>query len=202
MKKLGSSCKTLNKKNHGVPFILSAPAGTGKTTLVKKLTSEADHIVRNVSYTTRSPRGNEENGKDYHFISFQDFERKIKKGDFLEYAEVFGNFYGTCKESVNKLLVGGFDAVLILDTQGALKIKEFLEGVYIFMSPPSLEELESRLINRKTEKPEDLIRRLSWAHHEIEQAKYYDYHIVNCQIEKAYQALKSIFHAEKFKIRK
>lgn len=185
----------------GIAFILSAPAGTGKTTLVEKLTSEEPHIVRNISYTTRAPRKGEVEGKDYHFISFQEFERKIKKNDFLEYAEVFGHFYGTCKESVEKLLNKGCDAVLVIDTQGALAIKKLLKGVYIFVSPPSLKELEKRLVNRKTESASELKTRLEWASRELKQAVHYDYNIVNSDLKEAYIALKSIFIAEKFKVR-
>jgi len=185
----------------GIAFILSAPAGTGKTTLVQRLTSEKPHIVRNVSYTTRTPRENEIDGKDYHFITFQEFERKIKKNEFLEYAEVFGHFYGTCKESVDKLLNKGCDAILVIDTQGALVIKRFLKGVYIFMSPPSLEELEKRLLKRKTETSFELKTRLDWASHELKQAVHYNYHIVNSDLDEAYMVLKSIFVAEKFKVR-
>lgn len=185
----------------GQAFIISAPAGTGKTTLVEKLEAEFSHIVRNISYTTREPRVNEVNGKDYHFISFQEFEKKIKKGDFLEYAEVFGNFYGTCTKSIEQLLHAGCDVVLVIDTQGAIAIKKFFKGIYIFMSPPNIEELEKRLKKRKTESEADLKTRLSWARHELEQSIHYDYHITNKDLKKTYAILKSIFVAEKFKVR-
>lgn len=184
----------------GKPYILSAPAGTGKTTLVNRLTQEVPHIVRNISYTTRRMRNGEVEGVDYHFISFQEFQHKIKKGDFIEYAEVFGNFYGTDKGSVERLLNLGKDVVLVIDTQGAMEIKAFFKGVYIFMGPPSFEELEKRLRNRMTETLDDIETRLAWARKEIEHAEQYDYNIVNCDLEKTYTILKSIFIAEKHKV--
>lgn len=186
----------------GTAYILSAPAGTGKTTLVDKLTEEFPKVVRNVSYTTRSPREGEKDGVDYHFVSFQEFERKIKRGDFLEYAEVFGNFYGTCIESVEKLLEKGFDTIMVIDTQGADAVRNKFHAVHIFLSPPSMEELERRLKARKTENQEQLKLRLSVAKEEMKRAHQYDYHIVNCDLEKAYSALKSIFIAQKYKVKK
>ena len=192
----------LNSSKKGQAFILSAPAGTGKTTLVDRLTAEFQGIVRSVSYTTRKPRGNEQEGKDYHFLSFQEFEHKINRGDFIEYAEVFGNFYGTGKASVGKLLDQGLDVVLVIDTQGALEIKPFFDGVYIFMGPPSIEELEKRLRERETDTQDDIELRLSWAQKELQQAPHYDYNIVNCDLENTYTVLKSIFIAEKYKLKK
>jgi guanylate kinase len=192
----------LSNIKKGQAYILSAPAGTGKTTLVNRLTNEASHIVRNISYTTREIREGEKEGVDYHFISFQEFQHKINKGDFVEYAEVFGNFYGTDKTSVEILLNQGKDVVLVIDTQGAMAIKPFFKGVYIFMGPPSFEELEKRLRNRKTESSDDIETRLLWAQKEIEHAKQYDYNIVNCNLEKTYTVLKSIFIAEKYKVNK
>lgn len=201
-KKLESKCRILNKEKRGQAFILSAPAGTGKTTLVERLTSEIPHIVRNISFTTREPRGEEKEGLDYHFISFQEFKHKIERNDFIEYAEVFGNYYGTDKKAVERLLDQGNDVVLVIDTQGALAIKPFFKGVYIFMGPPSFEELEKRLRNRQTDSDDDIEKRLSWAHKELEQASLYDYNIVNCNLEKTYTILKSIFLAEKHKVKK
>lgn len=202
MKKLGSKCKILNNKRRGQAFILSAPAGTGKTTLVNRLTQEFPHIVRSVSYTTRKPRGDEKEGLDYHFVSFQEFEHKVKRGDFIEYAEVFGNFYGTDRTSFEHQLEQGRDIVLVIDTQGALKIKPFLRGVYIFMGPPSFEELKKRLKDRNTDSEEHIALRLSWAKQEMQQAHHYDYNIINSDLEETYHILKSIFIAEQFKVRK
>jgi guanylate kinase len=185
----------------GKAFILSAPAGTGKTTLVHRLVDSCPNTVKNISYTTRKPRENEKDGVDYHFISFQEFERKINKGQFLEYAEVFGHFYGTSHESIEKLLGQGKNVMLVIDTQGALALRPSFKGVYIFMSPPSMEELERRLDQRQTECEESLKKRLNWAHNEMECAVHYDYHIVNQDLDETYSILKSIILAEKFRIK-
>ncbi len=202
MKRLENRFRILNKNQKGQAFILSAPAGTGKTTLVNRLTSEVPHIVQSTSYTTREMREDEKEGKDYHYISFQKFQHKIERGDFIEYAEVFNNFYGTDKKDVESLLNQGLDVVLVIDTQGAMSLKPFFEGVYIFMAPPSMEELEIRLRMRKTETSEQLEGRLSWANQELKQAPLYDYNIINENLEDAYTTLKSIFCAEKHKVRK
>lgn len=187
--------------NKGTAFVVSAPAGTGKTTLVKKLTEEFPKAQRTITYTTRSPRSDEEHGKDYYFVSFQEFQRKIEKKEFLEYAQVFGHFYGTCKNSIEKLLEQGYDTILVIDTQGALEIKSYLKGVYIFLSPPSLDELKNRLTKRNTESPSDLDKRLRWAHEELKQAVHYNYHIVNNDLDQAYDELRSVYIAEKIKKR-
>lgn len=199
MKKFESRCKILNNKERGKAFILSAPAGTGKTTLVDRLTSKFPQLVRSISFTTRKPRGKEQEEHDYYFISFQEFERKINKGDFIEYVEVFGNFYGTGKDNVEALLNQGYDVILVIDTQGALAIKPFFKGIYIFMGPPSIQELEKRLKARGTDSPAEIERRLSWAHNEIEQACHYDYNVINANLEETYGILKSIYIAEKYK---
>lgn len=183
----------------GTLFIVSAPAGTGKTTLVEKLVEELPHAVRSISYTTRPPRAGEKDGRDYHFVSFQEFHRKIEKGEFLEYAEVFGHFYGTAKKCVDSLLNKNLDTVLVIDTQGALALKKSCKGVYIFLSPPSIEELKERLQKRNTESLKELELRLSWAKQEINKANHYDYHLINQDLDETYQALKSIFVAERLK---
>lgn len=186
----------------GLVFVLSAPAGTGKTTLVRMLSNEFDSVVENVSYTTRPPRSNEINGKDYFFISKKEFESKIKEGDFLEYAKVFGYDYGTSCEYVNFQQKRGKHVFLVIDTQGAIQLKKKnFSAIYIFLSPPSLEVLESRLLNRKTENEKTLARRLSWAEQELKKISYYDYHIVNDSLEHAYTVLRSIIIAEEHRIR-
>lgn len=183
----------------GTAFIISAPAGTGKTTLVKKLTKEFPTLVKSVTYTTRSPRKVEEPGKDYYFLSYQEFERKVNQKHFLEYAEVFGHFYGTDKETIAKLLDQGLDVILVIDTQGALEIKSFFNGVYVFLAPPSFEELKNRLVKRATESPDELEKRLSWAKHELEQAPHYDYCIINDDLKKSYDQLRAVYIAERLK---
>ncbi len=132
--------------NRGLVFIISAPAGTGKTTLVRMLCEEFDRIVESVSYTTRKIRPKEEDGKDYHFVSEEEFEEKIKQSDFLEYARVFGHYYGTSGKDIEELVRKGKHVVLIIDTQGALQLMGKIEAVFIFISPPDFEELRSRLV--------------------------------------------------------
>ena len=193
--------KLLGNKNKGLFFIVSAPAGTGKTTLVNMLTNEFDCVVRSVSYTTRSPRGEEVDGIDYFFISKDEFERKIKKGDFLEYANVFGSYYGTSKEFVEKKIQENKHVVLVIDTQGAAKLREQGIGIHIFISPPDIETLKRRLINRNSDSKSDISTRLSFSEEEMKQAQFYDYEIVNDKLDVAYQILKSILIAEEHRLR-
>jgi guanylate kinase len=186
----------------GLVFILSAPAGTGKTTLVRKLSEEFSNIYQSISCTTRPPRPGEVEGKDYHFLSAQEFEKKQRAGDFLESANVFGYDYGTSKSLVHAQQEKGMHVFLVIDTQGALILKQAgLKAVFIFISPPSLEELHKRLVDRQTDSPEVIEKRLSWAKREMARVKEYDYHIVNDQLEQAYSVLRSIVIAEEHRVR-
>src|SRR3990167_8863008 len=146
--------KVLGALKKGLIFVISAPAGTGKTTLVRMLQKEFDCITESVSYTTRHPRPAEISGQDYHFISVAEFEKKIDEGDFLEYAQVFGNYYGTSRSFVEQKQQEGKHVILVIDTQGALQLIGFLEAAFIFISPPNLEELKSRLQSRRSESRE------------------------------------------------
>ena len=185
----------------GLLFIISAPAGTGKTTLVQMLTEEFPRATRSVTYTTREPRVGEKEGVDYFFLTEQAFQEKIKAGDFLEHAEVFGFHYGTDRAWIEKHLRAGQHVILVIDTQGADIVKKKIKSISIFISPPSLEELKKRLLKRKTESPESLEKRLEWAQHELEMISHYDYHIVNDLLADAYRALKSILIAEEHRVR-
>jgi len=185
----------------GLVFVISAPAGTGKTTLVRMLIDEFDCIVESVSFTTRKPRTAEIEGSDYHFISESEFEKMIQKGEFLEHARVFGHYYGTSKRNVEKQLEQGKHVALVIDTQGAMQLKKLLDAVYIFICPPNLDELKKRLHGRKSDTQEAIETRLSWAAKEIEAAKNYDYQIVNENLKTAYEILRSIFIAEEHKTR-
>jgi guanylate kinase len=178
-------------------FIVSAPAGTGKTTLVQMLKKEfPDRIIQSISCTTRRPRKEEIDGRDYVFLTEEAFEERVKRGEFLEHATVFGNRYGTLKEMVKHAQEKGKDVVLVIDTQGALALKKKVEAVFIFIAPPSIEILEKRLKARKTESPETLKKRLKWAQYEMDQAKQYDYTIINDDLEEAFEELKRIVIAE------
>lgn len=185
----------------GLLFVISAPAGTGKTTLVRMLRDEFSCVVESVSYTTRNIRPNEIAGRDYNFITESEFEEKIKEGDFLEYANVFGNFYGTSKKYVESQQDKGKHVLLVIDTQGAMQLKKKLKAIFVFISPPNLDELRSRLMSRKSESDEAIAHRLSWAEREIAMAKNYDYHIINDHLKTAYDVLRSILIAEEHKNR-
>jgi guanylate kinase len=186
----------------GLIFVVSAPAGTGKTTLVRMLTSELSRVVESVSFTTRAPRALEVPGRDYHFVSVPEFESRLKEGEFLEHAKVFDSYYGTSRKLVEKQLAAGKHIVLIIDTQGALQLKGKIEAVFIFISPPNPDELRKRLSARSSESPAAIEQRLSWAAKEMALIASYDYHIVNEELDMAYLALKSIVIAEEHRIQR
>lgn len=188
--------KLLGGLKKGLIFVVSAPAGTGKTTLVRMLCEEFDCIYESVSYTTRASRANEVAGKDYHYISKQEFEKKIAEKDFLEYAKVFDHYYGTSKSLVESERKQGKHVVLVIDTQGALQLMGKIEAAFIFIHPPSLIELKRRLENRKSDSADAIAQRLSWAQKEMDVSNRYDYQIVNDNLKTAYEALRSIFIAE------
>jgi guanylate kinase len=195
--------KVLGNCKKGLLFVVSAPAGTGKTTLVRLLTEEFSCVVESISFTTRPPRVGEQEGKDYYFITKEVFEDKLQKAEFLESADVFGHLYGTSKELVESTREQGKHVVLVIDTQGALYLQTLsLDATYIFIAPPSLEILEERLLQRKTEDDGEREKRLSWAHKELEVASCYDFLIINSDLKVAYQVLKSILIAEEHRITK
>lgn len=195
--------KLLGNLPKGLVFILSAPAGTGKTTLVRMLTEEFECVVESISYTTRPNRYNESQGKDYHFLSEEKFKSLVQKGDFLEYAQVFGYYYGTSRQWVLDAQERGNHVVLVIDTQGAMALKnQGFAGIFIFVSPPSLDELRKRLIKRKTESEQSIQERLEWAKQEISLASHYDYYIVNDNLNNAYAILRSIVIAEEHRVKK
>ncbi len=196
------SKKVLGNKDRGLLFVISAPAGTGKTTLVHMLLDEfPNEMIESCSATTRPPRPGEVALKHYNFLALEQFKEKIEAGDFLEYANVFGNYYGTETSEVDYLLTLGKHVILVIDTQGALQIRGKMPAVFIFISPPTIEELKRRLYKRRTEDEEKIQVRLDWAQKEIEQAVHYDYHIVNDNLDVTYQILRSIFIAEEHKMR-
>ncbi len=184
----------------GLLIVISAPSGTGKTTLVNKLMKEIPTLEFSISCTTRKARPGEVEGKDYYFLSLENFEQKIENGELLEWAEVYGNFYGTPKDKVMEALQKGRDILLDIDTQGALQVKKnYPEAILIFILPPSLKELEYRLRKRATDDAETIEKRLIVARKEISLASKYDYMIVNDRIETAFEKLKSIITAERWK---
>jgi guanylate kinase len=174
-------------------FIISAPSGSGKSTLVGRLMQRVPSLRFSVSYTTREPRGNEQNGHEYHFISREEFLARAEKGEFLEWAEVFGNLYGTHASEPDRAAADGQDLVLDIDVQGARQLMQKIpEAVSIFILAPSREILEQRLRARSQDSEQDLERRLSEAKEEIRNYTQYDYVLVNREVEASVDNLVSI----------
>ncbi len=183
-------------------YIVSAPSGSGKSTLLHGLLSTVARLHFSISYTTRKPRGSEQNGREYFFVPRPEFERMIRAGEFLECADVFGNYYGTAKRFLEEARARGEDLLLDIDVQGAAQMKQKLpQAVSIFVLPPSREELERRLRRRSEAEgaldPQVLQRRLQTAAKEIENWSRYDYILVNDQLEPAIERLRDIVVAER-----
>ncbi|MFC7372114.1 guanylate kinase [Fictibacillus iocasae] len=189
------------KNERGILFILSGPSGVGKGTICKALRAQKLNIQYSVSATTRNPREGETHGVEYFFKTKEEFQKMIDQNELLEWAEYVGNYYGTPIEYVNQTLDEGRDVLLEIEVQGALQVKKtFPEGVFIFLTPPSLDELRSRIVGRGTE-TEDLINnRMAVAKEEIEMMKHYDYSVVNDEVESACDRIKSIITAEHCKV--
>lgn len=185
----------------GLVFVISAPAGTGKTTLVRMLQKEFPCVVESVSYTTRKPRPAEKNGVDYFFVSESEFAQKVQEGEFLEHANVFNHSYGTSRLFVEEQQRVRKHVILVIDTQGAIQLKGHYDATFIFISPPSIEELKQRLYVRKTETDEVIEERLSWAEKEMALSSLYDYHVINEDLHTAYSVLRSIIIAEEHRNR-
>jgi len=180
----------------GTVFVVSAPSGAGKTTLCKRLLEEIAGIDFSVSFTTRAPRDGEREGVDYHFVGRPEFERRRRKGEFVEWAVVDGQIYGTSAAAVRKAALRGRDILLDIDTQGAEAIKRAIpEAVLIFILPPGREVLRERLVKRGTETQEAVARRLGLARGEVERASMYDYVVINDDLEAAFAQLKAIVTA-------
>jgi guanylate kinase len=190
--------RQIRKKEGGLIFVISAPSGTGKTTLVKRVMKELPGLKFSVSYTTRLPRANERDGEDYHFISPYAFQRMVGREEFLEWAEVLGNHYGTARINVERLESEGVDLILDIDTQGAKEvIKRIDHAILIYILPPCLKSLRERLESRGLESPETIKLRLENAKKDIEEAYCYHYVIVNERIEDAAEKLKAIIITER-----
>ena len=186
--------------SRGQLIVISGPSGAGKGTVCNALLEKNDFWI-SVSATTRSPRNAEINAVDYFFISKDEFKEKIATKDFLEYAEVYGNYYGTPKSEVLKILDSGRDVILEIDIQGALNVKmAYPSGLFIFILPPSMEELRNRIKNRGSETPESLITRFTSAHKEISFVSKYDYAVVNDTVDNARDKIQSIVIAERCRV--
>lgn len=191
----------------GLLVVLSGPSGVGKSTIVKKLLKSNSRLLMSVSCTTRGPRPGEKNGKDYFFISKKEFSEKVKCGDFLEWAEVHGHYYGTPKGPIEESLEKKKTVLLEVDVQGAQVIKEWLykahlrkSAVFVFLIPPSVDILAFRLKRRKTESSELLNYRLRAAIAELQVMEKYDYIVVNDKIDHAAKKIKAIINVEKERV--
>ena len=188
-------------KREGIAYIISAPSGTGKSTVCKILLDRLANLKISVSHTTREARPAEAHGKDYFFASEEEFKKKIEEDAFIEWAKVHNNYYGTTKESIEKIKNNGYDVIVEIDVQGAetLRDKGF-EGVYIFLLPPSLKELKNRLTKRSTETMEKIEQRMNVAEKEIAEYKNYYYIVTNFEVEDTVCKLSAIMQAEKQKM--
>ncbi|MEW6607155.1 MAG: guanylate kinase [bacterium] len=185
-------------------IVISAPSGAGKTTICKRLIKTTPNLVFSVSMTTRQPRENEINGADYIFVDVDEFEDKIKKGEFIEWAKIYDDYYGTPKKFLNESLASGMDVLLDIDAQGAMNVQGTYRdnSVLIFIIPPFIEDLKTRLSNRMTDSLEEIEKRLSLAKQELKNLEKYDYCVVNDDIGVTVGKLKSIIIAEKNKVKK
>jgi len=185
----------------GLLFVISAPSGTGKTTLVERLVQILPNLRMSRSYTSRQIRAGEREGADYHFISRPDFEGMIAENAFLEWADVFGNFYGTAAANVEAMLAGGQDVVLVIDVQGARQVRQRgTDHTAVFVMPPSFQVLERRLRGRSTEPEAALQRRLETARAEVSSYREYDYVVVNDDLESTVVRLQEIIAAERSRV--
>ena len=185
----------------GLLIVISGASGTGKGTVCKKILADLPEVAYSISATTRAPRPGEVDGREYYFLNVEEFKAWIAEEKFLEYAEVYGNFYGTPLNKIEERLNRGEDIILEIDVQGALSVKKKCpEGIYIFLLTPSLEELKNRIEGRGTETPESLARRLKNAVAEIKIGLQYDYVVVNDTIDNAAAQIEAILIAERLKV--
>lgn len=192
----------LKTKTKGLLIVISGPSGAGKGTICNELKKRNENIWISTSMTTRDPRGNEKDGVEYFFVSKEEFENDIKEGNFLEYATVHsGHYYGTPKKKIDKMLDNGYDVILEIDIQGALKVQEKVsEALFIFIMPPSMKELKERLIKRNTESIDKVLERFKTAYKEINEITKYNYVVVNDEILNATEKVEAIILAEKCRV--
>ena len=181
-------------------FVVAAPSGAGKSSLVKALLELDSHLAVSISHTTRAPRGQERHGREYWFISPDEFRAMAAQGDFFEWAEVHGNLYGTSRTAVEQRLTGGEDVVLEIDFQGALQIKQlFGHAILIFILPPGWDELRQRLTRRGEDQPVVIDQRMANARTEVSQARHFDFVIINGLFETALFDLKTVVHSQRLR---
>lgn len=185
----------------GLFFAISAPAGAGKTTLAEKLVKEFPQSIKKViTCATRAPRGGEKDGVHYHFLSVEEFEQGIQEKAFLEYAKVYDRYYGIRSSDVDAIRDSGKHALVVVDVQGAESLRTTTDVITIFIEPPSIEELESRMVGRGLDDPKEIKKRLEVAEKEMAEADKFDYLVINDDLDVAYQTLRSIIIAEEQKV--
>lgn len=191
----------IKTNNKGLLIVVSGPSGAGKDTICQKLIKENSNIWMSVSMTTRKPRPLEKDGVDYFFVSSEEFENKINDNTFLEYASYNDNYYGTPKDKVEEKLNEGKDVILVIDINGAVNIKKNIpSALFIFIMPPDMETLKNRLIGRKTESKDKVVKRFITAYNEVNNYKKYNYVVVNDKVEDAVNKVKSIIQSEKCRV--
>lgn len=185
-------------QREGILFVVSAPSGAGKTSLCKAVTDTMENLTHSISYTTRQPRPGEIDGRDYYFVSGDRFREMVDAGDFAEHAQVHSNQYGTSKRVLDQMVADGTDVFLDIDTQGARQIRQhYATAVFIFIMPPSMGILEERLRNRRSDREEEIRKRMQRAREEIRDYALYDYIIVNRDFDRALAELRSVVTAER-----
>ncbi len=192
----------MSNRKRGLLFIVSAPSGTGKTTLAERLVQRVPNLCLSRSYTSRATRPGEQDGVDYNFISRQRFEEMARHGDFLEWADVFGNYYGTGAADTERCLAGGQDLVLVIDVQGARQVRgSGIESIGVFVLPPSAAVLEQRLRGRSKDSDEEIRKRLEAARREVTEFAAYEYVVVNDELDGAVDRLGAIVQAERARVK-
>ncbi|MBS3739911.1 guanylate kinase [Candidatus Bipolaricaulota bacterium] len=189
-------------RREGIFFVVTGPSGVGKTTLMEKLLGRDEGLSYSVSHTTRKQRPNETDGEDYYFVGEKEFFRIKDDGGFLEWAEIYGDYYGTSRGEIERIRASGLDPFLDIDVQGAEQVRNnsAVDAVFIFIAPPSLKELETRIDNRGAEGSESRKKRLNLARDELTRIPDFDYLIVNQDLEQATDDLESVIRAERIKI--
>ncbi len=191
----------IKQRERGSLVVISGPSGAGKDTVVAKYLEKSKKTWLSVSYTSREMRPGDEEGKSYFFVTREEFEKKIEDGDFLEYALYNGNYYGTPKKHIEEKLQKGIDVILVIEVQGALKVKELVpEAICIFIMPPSMKELRDRLVGRKTESKKKILERFTTAYQEINEVKKYNYVVTNDKIKSAVEKIHAILLSEKCRV--